>query len=151
MIDFEISDTLSPKLEAAARAALDFTEPMLEISALMETEARLRFETGTDPAGHPWRPSVRAQATGGKTLVDHGHLLGSIVSASDAHSAIAGTNLVYAAIHQFGGPVRGRQSATSANVPKPRAYPARPFMGFSDYETGEIERILADHIHGALQ
>ncbi|MFN7400563.1 MAG: phage virion morphogenesis protein [Sandaracinobacter sp.] len=143
-------DELTAGINRALAASSDFSDPMRAIASMLENGVRERFEDGEDPQGKPWVPSQRAREQGGRTLVDTAALLSSIASASDAFSAVVGTNLVYAAIHQFGGQIRGRQSRSSQNVPKPRAMPARPFLGFGPYEVGEIETILGDHLRRAF-
>lgn len=150
MLDFAFTDAFTPKLQAAARAAVDFSRPMAVIADYMRSETVLNFETETGPDGKRWLPSARALADGGLTLTDTGHLRGSITAGSDATTAIVGTNLIYAAIHQFGGAVRGRASRRSQNVPKPRQFPARPFIGFSPANAAHIEKILANHITAAF-
>lgn len=154
-IVFEItSDTLGPAIARALRAAQDFTPAMAEIVSVLETGVRRRFETGEDPQGKPWVPSQRAIEKGGRTLVDTGALLRSITSASDAFSAVVGTNVVYAAIHQFGGTIRPKTKKALNTPDGPRRavnMPARPFLGFGPYETQEIEEILGRHLRDAFE
>lgn len=151
MIEFTFSDTLTPRLKAAQRASVDFTPAMAAIADLMRSDAVLAFETETGPDGKRWKASQRAISDGGLTLTDSGNLRQSIVAASDARSAIIGTNLIYAAIHQFGGPVRGRQSSRNQNVPRARVMPARPFLGFSPTTVEAIEDVLGRHITRAFE
>lgn len=151
MLEFTFSDGLSKRLTDGAAAARDFTVPMRAIADYMRTATVENFKKEQEPDGTPWVPSQRAVADGGLTLTDRGHLRQSIIAVNDATSALAGTNLIYAAIHQFGGPVRGRQSKRSQNVPKPRVMPARPFLGFGPVNVIEIEEILIDHLDNALK
>ena len=68
------------------------------LSALEE-----RFATATDPKGQPWKPSLRAQLEGGQTLSDTGRLRrGFSVRATGSWGFTIGTNVRYAAPHQFG-------------------------------------------------
>ncbi len=54
--------------------------------------------------GRPrWKRSKRAIKQGGKTLQQRGRLATSIMPSSDNDTAMVGTNVIYAAIHQFGG------------------------------------------------
>lgn len=150
-------DELGPAIERALRASRDFTPAMKEVSGVLETGTRVRFETGADPEGRPWVPSQRAIEEGGRTLTDTGALLGSIAAAFDATGAIVGTNLVYAAIHQFGGTIRPRPGSgkKALNTPfGPRGainMPARPFLGFGPYEVEEIEDILTRFLTDAWE
>lgn len=70
-----------------------------------ENSTRLRFKSQTGPDGQKWKPSKRAQKTGGQTLKLKGHLEGSISYKATNAGAQWGSNRVYAAIHQFGGPI----------------------------------------------
>ena len=154
-IRFQITnDTLSAGIARALAASQDFTPAMAEVARVLETGVRERFETGRDPQGQPWTPSQRAIEKGGRTLVDTGALLSSIASASDATSAVVGTNLVYAAIHQAGGTIRPKRGRALNTPFGPRGavkMPARPFLGFGPYEVEEIEDILGRHLADALE
>jgi phage virion morphogenesis protein len=159
MLDFTFSDTLSARLQAGARAAVDYTVPMRAIADYMRTATVERFEDERGPDGQRWKPSQRAIEDGGLTLTDRGHLRQSITAASDATTALAGTNLVSAAIHQFGGTIRAKGGAgggkRALKTPfGPRGsvtMPARPFLGFSPVDVGEIDAILTDHLNHALR
>lgn len=166
-IRFQITrDELSAGINRALAASEDFTPAMREIAGMMEFAVRERFERGEDPSGKPWQPSQRALEQGGKTLSDTAALLSSVASDSDRFSAVVGTNLIYAAIHQFGGeqqvPAHQRTvtSVFGRKLPAPatqsvrahsRTMPARPFLGFGPYETEEIETILGDHLRRAFE
>lgn len=150
MLDFVFTDTLTARLEAAAKAATDFTPAMAAIADYMRSAVVLNFESESGPDGTAWQKSQRAIDDGGLTLTDTGHLRQSITAANDATTAIAGTNLVYAAIHQLGGSVRRRQSSRHQNVPKPNIFPARPFLGFGPDDIGAIESIIAGHLDRAF-
>jgi phage virion morphogenesis protein len=106
---------LNQALQGLIRAGADLSDPMAQISDQMVTDTIHRFETGTAPDGTPWVPSRRAQKTGGKTLIEHGGLMGSIVGESGPDYAAAGTNKVYGAIHQFGGTIQ-KQARSQVNL-----------------------------------
>lgn len=71
-----------------------------------ESSTRARFKSQTGPDGQKWKPSKRAQKTGGQTLVLKAHLLRSISYKATNAGAQWGSNRVYAAIHQFGGQIQ---------------------------------------------
>ena len=101
-----------------------------------------RFERERAPDGTPWLKSARAIADGGRTLTDTGRLRGSITHAvMDAgHTVEIGSNVVYAAIHQFGGRTgRGRRVTI----------PARSYLGIDGRDRDAITRILARALQGA--
>lgn len=130
---------------------------MREIAALGENATRLRFRTETGPDGRRWKPSLRAQIHGGRTLTKDGHLAGSISSGHGRDYAEWGMNRIYAAIHQFGGEIRAKAagalrfklaSGAFASVRKV-LMPARPSLGVSDGDAGDILDILQRRIEGA--
>ena len=121
---------------AAPRAAMDLIGSYLVAATLR------RFETEQGPDGKPWLKSARAAAEGGQTLTDTGRLRGSITHdvAADGREVLVGSNVVYAAIHQFGGQAgRGRKVTL----------PARPYLGIDSRDRDSILRIVARAIEGA--
>lgn len=132
-------------------------------TALAETvrESTLeRFKQSRDPDGKRWKTSIRAAEEGGKTLIRSSHLRNSIHSHADATGFAVGTNVKYAATHQFGEPgriIRARRKQVlrfrlgGRWVSKKQVriqIPARPFLGLSDEDMREIrdtvEGFLAD-------
>lgn len=77
---------------------------MREISHDMRDAVLENVEREGRPS--PWKKSRRAAKQGGKTLQHTRRLMKSITPASSSDAASVGTNLVYAAIHHFGGPIR---------------------------------------------
>lgn len=127
-----------------------------EIAALGETSTRLRFRTETGPDGRRWRPSIRAQIAGGRTLTKDGHLAGSISSNAGKDFAEWGVNRIYAAIHQFGGVIRAKGKALAFAlagggfaVVKAVIMPARPFLGVSANDSRDILDVIERRIGGA--
>lgn len=129
----------------------DLTPLMERIGTNLETSVSERFERGTGPGGIAWPVSLRARETGGKTLVDSTRLRDSIVSEADAQSARVGTNVPYAATHQFGAfiePLGADGDATAKlafTLPGGQfvmvdqvEIPARPFIGFDAADEVEI-------------
>lgn len=102
-----------------------------------------------------------------------GRLYGSLTSASDNDSAEAGTNAIYAGSHQFGAEIihharsqriyrfydkksdridyrfrsRSRSNFESwATIGEHKVtVPARPYLGFDDYDRDEVIQIVADY------
>lgn len=105
-----------------------------------------RFEDGKDPDGKVWTPSARAWSQGlkgrrsrgfGRTLVDSGRLRGSITYEATPQRVVVGTNVKYAAIHQFGGMAgRGRKVRI----------PARPYVGISEEDVLECRGMMTDFV-----
>ena len=89
--------------------------PMAEIGQHLVTLADLSFRHERDPWGRAWQrlaaSTLRRRRTGkgkggAKILRDTGHLAKSITYRADDRSVTVGTNVVYAAIHQFGGEIQ---------------------------------------------
>jgi phage virion morphogenesis protein len=112
------------------------------IGASLVTSTQMRFERGAGPDGSPWPPSIRALATGGKTLIESARLLRSITfDASDAGVAV-GTNVIYGAIHQLGGAIVQPSRGATINMP------ARPYLGLDDDDEVEIVKIAEEWLAG---
>ena len=146
-IEIKIDDTaLLARLAELARAGTDMTPLMREIAGVLHDVSMEAFETEADPVtGAAWEPlksrTLAARAKRGKSgriLQVIGHLLDSIHAESDADHAVVGTNLVYAAHHQFGSRPDRRHNI-----------PARPFLGLSEAGYDEISGLIADHFRAA--
>ncbi len=84
-------------------------------------------------------------------LQEEGRLVGSLTSRYDGRSAEAGTNLVYAATHQFGAE-QGEFGTTARGGPIPWGdIPARPSLGRSVDLDAEIADAISRHFADALK
>lgn len=144
-------------LRALSGRLADMTPINADIAALGESSTRLRFRTETGPDGRAWKPSLRAQLSGGKTLTKDGHLAGSLSARHGRDFAEWGVNRIYAAIHQFGGVIRAK-SAQALRFPlagggfatvKSVTMPARPFLGLSADDRADILDILQRRLAAA--
>jgi len=79
--------------------------------------------------------------SGKKILVAEGHLMGSINFEVRRDALVIGTNLPYAAIHQFGGKA-GRGHGVRI--------PARPYLVIQDEDLEEIRNIGNDYLLGSV-
>lgn len=77
----------------------------------------------------------------GPILQVTGRLAASVTTTSGKREAVIGSNVVYAAIHQFGGRA-GRGLRTQI--------PARPYIGLTPTDAGEIETAALRFIEAAL-
>lgn len=159
-VRIEIDDSeLQAALSGLGAAAADMTPLMLELGAYVESSTQLRFRAGAGPDGDPWPPSIRAIAEGGRTLRDSGRLRDSFQRGPPSrHRVEVGTNVIYAAIHQFGGTIRPR-SAPALHFPLPGGgwvrtdqvtIPARPFAGVDADDLGQMRRIVTDYLGDGL-
>ena len=145
-IRIEIEDlALRRALAGALAAGEDLTPAMEEIGSFLVNETLLRFEEGRAPDGTPWIPSKRVLLEGGQTLIGpgSGRLRDSQTYEAGPDFVEQGTNVVYAAIHQFGG--------LPGMAPGPAAIPARPYLGLGPEDEPEILEILEAHLLDGLQ
>lgn len=106
-----------------------------------------RFIQKRGPDGQTWKTAGR----GGQTLRDTGRLFQSLSSRATEKSAEWGTNVIYAAIHQFGGVIKsktgkklvfmglkGMVSVSQVTMP------ARPYLGINGEDRAEISNLIQD-------
>lgn len=145
---------LQPMFKRLAKLGAN-AEPLLaKIAFYGESSTRERFSTQKGPDGQRWKPSLRAQIQGGKTLTKDGHLGDSITSSADSKQAQWGSNRIYAAIHQVGGTITPKNSkALHFQIPglgwvtrKSVTLPARPFLGISSDDLDEIMTMVRDYL-----
>lgn len=137
---------------ARARELAANPRPLLEIAgSLMEESTRERFRTSTGPGGIPWPTSRRAELQGGRTLINTGGLLSSIIHIADDQRVEWGvmaktTSARFSYVHQFGAVIRPKTSpflvfrgadghlifARSVTIP------ARPFIGIDDDDRADL-------------
>lgn len=135
-------------------AGAELGEPLEAIGAVLVANTMRRFETGQAPGGAPWIVSLRAKIRGGQTLVDTARLKQSFSSRVFGKVVEWGTNVLYAAIHQFGGTILPKKGPflifTNAQGFKVFArkvvMPARPFVGFDDDDRTDVREILIEHL-----
>lgn len=149
-IDGEVEELLA-KLEQMS--GIDKAGVMNAIAEGLRTSTVERFGSEESPEGTKWKPSIRATQKGGKTLTKSTALKTSIKAKADSTDAAVGTNLIYAATHQFGDErtIRAKKSkylkfqigGKWVSVPSVRVnIPARPFLGISEADKEEIKAIL---------
>jgi phage virion morphogenesis protein len=123
------------------------------IGAVLKSGAQMRFRTASGPDGKAWEKSFRAKHEGGQTLSLTRRLRNSItVDATNTQVAV-GTNVVYAAIHQFGGVIRAKSGPFLAIPLTPVARSAgspRNMTGLHVQQTIKGQFILAND-KGAAQ
>lgn len=157
-IRIEINDAeVRRAIDGLISAAVNLQPALDEIGTMLVAATQQRFERGEAPDGARWPESIRAREEGGQTLIDRGHLRDSITHRASAEEVEVGTNVLYAATHQFGATIRARNarhlkfrlgdrfvSKTEVTIP------ARPFIGISADDRAEIAEILIDHLREAL-
>ncbi|MBI5328862.1 MAG: phage virion morphogenesis protein [Deltaproteobacteria bacterium] len=127
----------------------DLTPAMQDVGEIVKRSITKNFDAGGRPK--PWAKSAK----GGIPLTDTARLKNSFTIRADANEATVGTNVQYAAIHQFGGKI------TAKNKPylkfkvgekwvskKSVTIPARPFMLVQDEDWTAIKTALSRRLTG---
>ncbi len=143
----------------ALNYSVDFTDPLRALEQLRGADRRLladeigdyvlsetliNFDQEQTPEGEGWEPSLRAIEENGKTLQDYGHLRDSYtyLVALNGDSVEIGSNLIYAAIHHFGGEA-GRKSARID-------LPARTALGLTADMEADIELMTIEFFNETI-
>ncbi|OHD21730.1 MAG: hypothetical protein A2Y38_14435 [Spirochaetes bacterium GWB1_59_5] len=109
------ADEVQKLLGQAVAAAKDCSPVFRVVATRLKQDIARNFMTGGAYwPGPAWKPARR----GGRTLVDTATLRNSMHTASGARWAAVGTDVKYAAIHQFGGVIKAKNSIT--------IYPKKP-------------------------
>lgn len=111
MIDIQIDDRQYEAAMARVRALMQDASPVTAlIAGLMADAVEENFAQQGRPQWLGLNPKTlkrrREEAGTGKILQRSGRLASSVTPAHDATTARVGTNVVYAAIHQFGGTIQ---------------------------------------------
>jgi len=142
----------SPEAQAAlARLSPGLLEQIAyEVGGMVEDQTRRRIDAEKRaPDGTPWAPwsqryadriARRNRTSARSLLIGRGDLLGSIQNYTAGPDVVVGTNLEYAAPHQFGLP-----GETGGGIP------ARPYLGLSIDNGREIEDLVLLRVAEVLQ
>lgn len=149
-LQFDLSSISRLQERIARLGNVDRQDLLEQLAGVAESQTRRRISDEQEtPDGEPWQAwSANYAATrhGGQALLQgDGNLVDSITSEIEGDEALIGSNLVYAAIHQFGG--------TPDMAPGPAGIPARAYLGFSRDNLDEIEAVadrwLDKHLEAA--
>jgi phage virion morphogenesis protein len=139
-------------------AGLDAAQDTLlrPIGALLVASTVRRFATNVAPDGAAWpklNPVYDAFRRAGPMLVQSTALRGSITFGTAAGEVRVGSNMIYAAVHQFGAvikPVKAKaltfRLGGSGPLIRVRSVtiPARPYLGVSDEDAADIVDLSKD-------
>ena len=169
------------RLNELIQDGLDLAPAMRAISEFFLSRVQDSFAREQAPDGTPWAPLApgtlrerRRRGKDGPILQRDRQLLGSMDTSYGPTSAAAGTNVVYAATHQFGAELPPRQQVlafaarggrfTSRRAASRRragavrvafastgavTIPARPFLGFERSDVERVLDIIEDHLAGS--
>lgn len=152
-IEVKIEDNEGKALfDRLQRRLQDLTPAMKVIGQIIRTSVVKNFEAGGRPS--KWKPSKRALTESGRTMVDTGRLMKSITAKAYPDRAEVGTNVIYAAIHQFGGDITAKNSRyLKFRIGKRWAQkrkvtiPARPFLMVQDEDWQEIKEAILEYLN----
>lgn len=164
-IDLDL-ETLRAGFQRLRENAEDLRPILDEIGLEMVQSTERRFDDSVEPSGRRWTPSAAARKEGRKTLVKTQNLARGFGYEADETGVTWGTNVRYAAIHQFGFDdlvvvsshdqvirrAKGKKlkAAQARHVPQHTRrmfMPPRPFIGISEGDVGA----MADIVAAALQ
>lgn len=118
MIDISInSSALDATLAAISRRIAHKRDLLDDVGAALAENVRLGFTRSADPYGRAWAPLT---ARKGEPLRDTGRLMNSITHRTSANDVVVGTNVKYAAIHQFGGDIEHAARSIRVRLRKTR-------------------------------
>lgn len=128
------------------------TPIMSAIGTGLVASTHMRFVTQTDADGHAWQ-SLNTEYAAGKRnsriLTESGRLRDSINSQAGPTEVHVGTNVIYGAIHQFGGTIRPVSASHlffriggNLVVANSVTLPARPYLGISAEDEAEVAEIV---------
>ena len=128
-----------------------------QIGDILIDNLKVRFSNEEAPDGSSWEPSARAKG-GGKTLHDRGNLLDSFTYVATEDSLTLGSNLIYAAIHHFGGVIEPKEPGGKLKFKIGDRWvqtdsvtiPERKILGISDFDREDMGEIWHQSITGAL-
>ncbi len=142
-IDLTVDDReIRASLDRLLKRLADPLPVLEEIGQGLITSTIDRFERERGPDKVSWKKSARAKKQGGQTLTDTGRLRASITGNVRSDGIEIGTNVVYAAIHQFGGEAGPRKRRVTL--------PARPYLGVDDEDRRMILRVVQRAIERAV-
>ncbi len=158
-LEVSLDDLVARRALEALRGAIgDATDLMDLVGAVLEDGVLDRFETGAAPDGAAWPEALAARDEGRPTLVKSARLRDSIQRRASRDRVEVGTNVVYAAIHQFGGTIqaktprglvfrgaRGWARAASVDIP------ARPYLGLSREDAAGAAAAVSAHVERLLR
>lgn len=140
---FDVSDLARRSQQIVDLANFD-THDLLEsigMELAEQTRERLMYDKES-PDGVPWVGWSDGYAdtrhSGHSLLVSDGHLADSVQHVVGSRQVEVGSNLVYAAIHQFGGAAVGM------------SMPERPWLGISNQNEEDLMGLISDFFEAHL-
>ncbi|MGN6777580.1 phage virion morphogenesis protein [Rhizobium sp.] len=156
-ISITINDTgVRRGFDQLARLMTNTRPVMAAIGTELVASTHMRFVTQTDPDGQAWQ-ALNSEYAGSKRntriLTESGRLRDSINSRPGNDHVLVGTNVIYAAPHQFGAVIRPKAASHlffriggNLIVANKVTLPARPFLGISGDDETAIAEIVFEFV-----
>lgn len=147
---------LGRAMRALSRAPLG---PLMDRIAGAGEEATIgRIDAGGPaPDGSDWPERHRAYDNPHPMLNRDGGLVDSIDSSAGPDTAVWGSNLVYARIHQLGGTIVPKNASAlvfelggDTIIARSVTIPARPYLGYGDAERQGVEDVIEAWLEASL-
>lgn len=156
-----VSITVQMQDEAVSRAfnalgrLMTNTRPLMHaIGVGLAGSTHQRFVSQSSPDGHSWtalNPAYAAEKRNIRILTESGRLRDSIHASASADEVRVGTNVIYAAAHQFGAVITPKSASHLVFRMGGRlimadsiTLPARPFLGISSSDETMIAETVFD-------
>lgn len=157
-IEVTIQDEAVRRQFAYLVRVMDDTTPLMAaIGTGLVASTHRRFLAQVSPEGAGWapvHPSYRPLKRNSRILTESGRLAGSINPQASKDHVVVGTNVIYAAIHQFGGTIEPKSAshlvfrlASGVVLANSVTLPARPFLGIS----ADDEEMIGDEVEDFVQ
>jgi phage virion morphogenesis protein len=159
-MEFEFDTELAgAPLDDLRRKLSDLTDLHDEVGMYLVSSTQQRFEDGQAPNGSYWLPSGRSKEDGGQPLTDRGHLRDSITYESGRAGAEVGSNMIYAAVHQFGALIMPKEpggylvfrAGDGFVKVKSVVIEARPYLGLNSEDERVIREIAEEYMAEPLR
>ncbi len=128
-------------LNALLKQTSDMTPILRDIGEMLDKSHDERFDLEVTPKGDPWEylsidsTLVRKEQNSDRILTESGRLRASLSYQIENNNTLQfGTNVIYAAVHQFGAQ---KHSFKGGKTPW-GDIPARPFLGLSSGDQARI-------------
>lgn len=160
MLVVEVNDAqFAQAMKRLTELMADMTPALRGIGEYLASSSQDRFGTQTAPDGSAWTPLSHwyretKPANKDKVLTLRGYLRSSIHWQVLPDQVLVGSNLEYAAIHQFGGVIRPKKAKAlkvGGRVVSQVKIPARQYLGISAEDATESEELAADYLAGAFR
>ena len=147
------ADAVTSALTRLGAQLGDLTPVMNQIGEYLVLSTKKRFEKGVSPEGAKWAPkspATLARSRDVRPLFGPSGMLSSQIFHEAGPSQVeVGSNLIYAAVQQFGAG-KGQFGNMTNGSPIPWGnIPARPFFGISPEDETNILTLIADFMEPA--